>query len=107
HAAGTDRSGLTDVTQSLLSSLASEPMSSTTRLLRKCGRLPGTGSPYASLTSGTTTRIAGIAPTAMKTGNSVMMGLWLHGLHQSTTFPFWDQSANITGCSAEIGRAHV
>ena len=45
-----------------------------------------------------TTRITGIAPMAMKTGNSVMMGSWLHGLHQSTTFPFWDRSANITGC---------
>ena len=35
-------------------------------------------------------------------GNSVMMGAWLHGLHQSTTFPFWDQSANITGCSGVV-----
>jgi putative NADH-flavin reductase len=23
-------------------------------------------------------------------------------LHQSTTFPFWDQSANITGCSGVV-----
>jgi hypothetical protein len=55
---------------------------------RNCGRSPGTGSRYASLTSGTMTRITGIVPTAMKTGNSVMMGSCLHGLHQSTTFLF-------------------
>ena len=41
----------------------------------QCGRLPETASPYASLTSGTMTRITGIAPTAMRTGNSMMMGL--------------------------------
>jgi Protein of unknown function (DUF1348) len=51
------------------------------RLIKEMWRLPGTGSRYASLTSGTTTRITGIAPTGMKTGNSVMMGSWLHGLH--------------------------
>jgi len=38
----------------------------------------------------------------MKTGNSVMMGSCLHGLHQSTTFLLWDQSANITGCSGVV-----
>src|SRR5467141_2585502 len=75
HDGGTDRSSLTDETKSLLSSLVSGPRSWTTGLSRKCGRLPGTGSPYASLTSGTTTLITGIAPTAMRTGNSIMMGL--------------------------------
>src|SRR3954451_9456895 len=50
--------------------LASGPRSWTTGLSKKCGRLLGTGSPYASLTSGTTTPITGIAPTAMRTGNS-------------------------------------
>jgi hypothetical protein len=102
HAGGTDRSSLTDETKSLLSFLASGPRSWTTGSSRNYGRLPGTGSRYGSLTSGTTTRITGIAPTAMKTGNSVMMGSWLHGLHQSTTFPFWNQSANITGCSVVV-----
>ena len=29
---------------------------------------------------------------------SEVMGSWLHGLPQSTTFPLRDQSANITGC---------
>src|ERR1700676_406333 len=92
HAGGTDRTSSTDETRSLLFSLASGPRSWTTGLSRKCGRLPGTGSPYASLTSGTTTLITGIAPTGMRTGNSMMMGSWLHGLHQSTIFLFWDQS---------------
>src|SRR6266571_1779013 len=83
-------------------SLASGPRSGTTGLSRKCGRLAGTGSPYASLASGRTTLITGIAPTAMRTGNSMMMGLWRRDLHPSTTFPFWDQSANITGCSGVV-----
>src|SRR5712691_12608483 len=102
HAGGTDRSSSTDETRSLLFSLASGPRSGTTGLLRKCGRLPGTGSPYASLTSGWTTLFTGIAPTAMRTGNSMMMGSWRRDLHPSTTFPFWDQSANITGCSGVV-----
>ena len=45
------------------------------RLIKEMWAFTGTGSPYASLTSGTTTRITGIAPTAMRTGNSMMMGL--------------------------------
>src|ERR1700730_14026876 len=97
HAGGTDRSSLTDETKSLVSSLVSGPRSWTTGLSRKCGRLPGTGSRYASLTSGTTTLITGIAPTAMRTGNSLMMGLWRRDLHPSTTFPFWLQIASTTG----------
>ena len=44
----------------------------TTGLSRKCGHLPETGSLYASLTSGTTGRITGIAPTAMRTGNTTL-----------------------------------
>jgi hypothetical protein len=99
---GTVRSSSTGEAKLLLSSLASGPRNWTTRSSTNCGRLPGTGSRYASLTSGTTTRITGTAPTAMKTGNSVMMGSCLHGLHQSTTFPFWDQSVNITGCSGVV-----
>jgi len=35
--------------------------------------------------------VTGIAPMAMKTGNSMMTGSWPHGLRQSTTFPFWNQ----------------
>jgi len=102
HDGGIDRNSSTDETKLSLSSLVSGPRSWTTGLSRKCGRLLGTGSPSASLTSGTTTRITGIARTAMKTGNSVMMASWFHGLHQSTTLPFWDQSANITGCSGVV-----
>ena len=45
----------------------------TTDLSRSCGHLPETGSLYASLTNGMTGRITGIAPTAMRTGNSTMM----------------------------------
>ena len=29
-------------------------------------------------------------------------GPWFHGLHQSTTFPFWSQSASITGRSGVV-----
>ena len=36
-----------------------------------CGRSPGTASRYASLTSGTTTRVTRIALTAMRTGSSM------------------------------------
>ncbi len=53
---------------------ASGPGSWTTGLSRKCGHLSETGSPYASLTRGTTGRITGIAPTAMRTGNSTVRG---------------------------------
>src|ERR1700676_3109499 len=97
HAGGTDRTSSTDETRSLLFCLASGPRSGATGLSRKCGRLPGTGSPYALLTSGRTTLITGIAPTAMRTGNSTTMGLWRRDLHPSTTFPFWLQIASITG----------
>jgi len=72
------------------------------RLIKEPWAFTGTALRCGSLTSGTTTRITGIAPTAMKTGTSVMMASWFHGLHQSTTFPFWDQSANITGCSGVV-----
>ena len=41
------------------------------RLIKEMWAFTGTGSPYASLTSGATTRITGIAPTAMRTGSSV------------------------------------
>jgi hypothetical protein len=61
-----------------------------------------TALPYASLTSGTTTRVTGIGRMAMRTGSSMMMGSWFHGWHQSTTFPFWDQSANFAGCSGIV-----
>ena len=49
-----------------------------------------------------TTRITGIAPMAMKTGSSMTTGSWLYGLRQSTTFPFWNQIANITGRSGGV-----
>src|ERR1700730_252325 len=102
HAGETDRNSLTDETKSLISSRANGPGSWTTGLSRKCGHLPETGSPYASLTSGTTGRITGIAPTAMRTGNSTVRGSWRRGLHPSTTFPFWLQIGNITGCSGVV-----
>jgi len=72
------------------------------RLIKELWAFAGNRIAVRFATSGTTTRITGTAPTAMKTGNSVMMGSCLHGLHQSTTFPFWDQSANITGCSGVV-----
>ncbi len=86
----------------VLSSLASGPRSWTTGSSRNYGRSPGTTSRCASLTNGTTTRVTGIAPMAMKTGNSMMTGSWPHGLRQSTTFPFWNQIANITGRSGAV-----
>jgi hypothetical protein len=58
------------------------------RLIKKCGHSRETALPCASRTSGAMTRVTGVAPMAMKTGNSVMMGSWFHGLHQSMTFPF-------------------
>jgi len=72
------------------------------RLIKELWRSPGTTSRCASLTNGTTTRVTGIAPMAMKTGNSMMTGSWPHGLRQSTTFPFWNQIANITGRSGAV-----
>jgi Protein of unknown function (DUF1348) len=71
-------------------------------LSRKCGRLPGTGSPYASLTSGTTTRVTGIAPMAMRTGSSMTTGSWRQGMHQSTTSPLRKPIANTTGHSGVV-----
>ena len=47
----------------------------TTGSSRNSGRLPTIASPYASLTSGTTTRVTGIAPMATRTGNSMTDGL--------------------------------
>ncbi len=91
-----------DETKSLLSSLASGQESWTTGSSRSCGRSPGTASLFASLTSGTTTRGTGIAPMAMRTGSSMTTGLWPYGLRQSTTFPFWNLIANITGRSGDV-----
>ena len=99
---GTVRSSSTGEAKLLLSSLASGPKSSTTGSSRKCGHSQQTALPCASLTSGTMIRISGIAPMAMKTGNSGTMASWLHDLHPSTTFPFWNQSANITGRSGGV-----
>jgi uncharacterized protein DUF1348 len=56
-----------------------------------------TGNRYASLTSGTMIRVIGIAPMAMRTGNSMTTGSWLHGSHRSMTFPFRNRTANIIG----------
>lgn len=53
--------------------------------------------PCASLTSGTMTRVSGIAPMAMRTGNSMTMGSWRQDTHQSTTSPLWRPIANSTG----------
>ena len=58
------------------------------RLIKEMWHSRETALPCASLTSGTMIRISGIAPMAMKTGNSMTMGLWRQGMHQSTTFQF-------------------
>ena len=72
------------------------------RLIKSCGLSQGTGSPSASLTSGTTTPVTGIAPMETRTGSSMTMGSWLSGLHPSTTFPFLDPIASITGRSVGV-----
>jgi hypothetical protein len=48
----------------------SGPKNSTTDSSRKCGHSRETALPCASLTSGTTTQVTGIAPVEMKTGSS-------------------------------------
>jgi DNA-binding beta-propeller fold protein YncE len=48
------------------------------------------------------TWIIGIAPTAMRTGNSTTMGLWRPDLHPSTTFPFWLRIASTTDPAALV-----
>ena len=78
------------------------PGSWTTDSSRNCGRSPGTGLRYASLTSGTTTPVTGIAPMAMRTGSSMTTDLWRLGMRQSTTFPFWKLIANTTGHSGAV-----
>ena len=88
-----------------LSSLANGPWSWTTGSSRKCGRSLEIASQYALPTSGTTSRVTGIAPMAMRTGNSMTRGSWLRGLPQSTIFPFRSRIANITGCSGAVPRA--
>ncbi len=99
---GTALSSSTDGTKSFLSCLASGRRSWTTGSSRNCGRSLGIGSPYASLTSGTTTRVTGIALMAMRTGSSMRMGSWPYGLRRSTTFTFWNQIANTTGRSGAV-----
>ncbi len=79
HDGGIARSSSTDQTKSSLFSLASGPRSWTTGSSRNCGRSPATASRCTSLTSGTTTRVTGIAPVAMRIGSSVTMGSWLYG----------------------------
>jgi hypothetical protein len=69
------------------------------KLIKEMWGSPGIASRYASLTSGTTTPVVGIAPTAMRTGNSMRTGSWPHALRRSTTFQSWNQSVSITGCS--------
>src|SRR5205809_313859 len=80
---GTAQSSSTADKTSSLSSLASGLRNWTTDSSRKCGRSPGIASPYASPTSGTTTRVTGIAPTAMRTGSLMQTDLWPHGLRRS------------------------
>jgi hypothetical protein len=76
-------------------------------LIKELWAFAGNRIAVRSLTSGTTNRITGIAPTAMRTGNSIMMGLWRSDLHPSTTFPFWLQIANTTGLDAVLRNLHV
>src|SRR5580692_8920555 len=102
HDGGTAPSSSKGEAKLLLSSLASGPKNSTTDSSRKCGHSRETALPCASLTSGTMTQVTGIAPMEMTTGSSTTTGSWRQGMHQSTTSPFWDQSANITGCSGVV-----
>jgi hypothetical protein len=90
---GTARSSSRDEPKSSRSSLASGRRSWTIGSLKKYGRLPGTTSRCASLTI----QVIGIAPMAIRTGSSMMMGSWLYGSHRSTTFQFRNQIANIIG----------
>jgi Protein of unknown function (DUF1348) len=69
------------------------------RLIKELWAFTGTASRYALLTSGTTTRVTGIAPMAMRTENSMTTGSWPRGLRPSTAFPFWNRIANISGRS--------
>ena len=102
HDGGTARSSSTGEAKLLLSSLASGPKNSTTGSSRKCGHSRETALPCASLTSGTMTRVTGIAPMAMRTGSSITMVSWRQGMHQSTTSPFWRPIANTTGHSGDV-----
>jgi hypothetical protein len=83
--------------RNLLFSHANGPRNWTTGSSRNCGRSRGIASPYGSLTSGTTTRVTGIGPMAMRTGNSMTTASWRLGSRPSTTFPSRNQFANITG----------
>ena len=87
HDGGTAPSSSTGEAKLLLFFLASEPKNLSTGSLRKCGHSPETALPCASLTSGTMTRVTGIAPMAMKTGSSMTMGLWRHGMRPSMSSP--------------------
>jgi hypothetical protein len=66
---------------------------------------PETASPYASRTSGTTTRVTGVPPMAMRTGSSMTTGSWRQGMHRSTTSPFRKPIANTTGYSGDVPKA--
>jgi hypothetical protein len=71
---GTARSSSMGEAKSLLFCLASGPRSWSKGSSRNGGRSLGTASRYASLTSRTTTRDTGIAPTAMRTGSLMTTG---------------------------------
>jgi Protein of unknown function (DUF1348) len=81
----------------IIAFLSRGPRSWTTASSRNYGRLPGTASEFASLTSGTTTRVTGIAPTAMRTGSSMTTGSWPRDLRPSMIYRSRNQSASIIG----------
>jgi chromate transport protein ChrA len=102
HDGGTARSSSTGEAKLLLSSLASGPKNLTTGSSRKCGHSRETALLYASRTSGTMTRVTGIAPMAMRTGSSMTTDSWRQDMHRSTTTPFWKPIANTTGHSDDV-----
>jgi len=67
-----------------------------------CNLTPPRFSVELPLTSGTTIRVTGTAPMAMRTGNSMMMGSWQHGLLRSTTFLFRNPIESISGRSGGV-----
>ena len=72
------------------------------RLIKEMWAFTGNRIAVRFVTSGMTTRATGTAPMAMRTGNSMTTDLWPYGLRRSTTFPCWNQIANITGRSGGV-----
>ena len=72
------------------------------RLIKELWAFTGIRMRCGSLTNGTTIRVTGIAPMAMRIGSSMMTDSWLFGSRRSTTFPSMNQIANITGRSGVV-----